>query len=406
MATAKLENVNNFSNIGLRRRPTYEEVIGLLDENKTLVGKLPNRDATCFRNSNEGSFFDGVEQMEALKDEEARLLLRQMGDILLRQNVRTAGKTFHAEKARQMPLQAPNIFSANQPMQVDEEGNATPAPPAPTQIPLTTRLQQASQLGTELAQRMQTSMKRKEETAVNHRGEVFKQTKPSIIEETMMPPLSKPRSFVPIRPANFNISTEDETNETDMKQSRAKKIVKDKQTKSKERQASIANSTIPASSNQAPIPVVEIMDVSSSSKRAIPETRIEPRGKARRPKMHKAGTERGDGTKRDGSEPEDTTSRKKRNKKTDLGLGMGEEADDEDEEPKGDNRRKTIQKPLPPYKIGIQRLREEIVNANNKGMITKEEYNRFSTLYKNFISAKGNQSRKSQIIKDARDVYR
>ena len=203
MTTAKLGNVNKFSNIGLRRRPTYEEVIGLLDENKTLVGKLPNRDATFFRNSNEGSFFDGVEQMEALKDEEARLLLRQMGDILLRQNVRTAGKTFHAEKVRQTPLQAPNIFSANQPMQVDEEGNATPAPPAPTQIPLTTRLQQASQLGTELAQRMQTSMKRKEETAVNHRGEVFKQTKPSIIEETMMPPLSKPRSFVPIRPEKF-----------------------------------------------------------------------------------------------------------------------------------------------------------------------------------------------------------
>ena len=244
----------------------------------------------------------------------------------------------------------------------------------------------------------------REETAVNHRGEVFKQNKPTITEQIHH--INPPRSFEPIKPETFNIATEDETNETNMKQSRAKKIVKDKQTKSKERQASIANSTIPASSNQAPIPVVEIMDVSSSSKRAIPETRIEPRGKARRPKMHKAGTERGDGTKRDGSEPEDTTSRKKRNKKTDLGLGMGEEADDEDEEPKGDNRRKTIQKPLPPYKIGIQRLREEIVNANNKGMITKEEYNRFSTLYKNFISAKGNQSRKSQIIKDARDVYR
>jgi two-component SAPR family response regulator len=122
--------------------------------------------------------------------------------------------------------------------------------------------------------------------------------------------------------------------------------------------------------------------------------------------MHKAGTERGDGTKRDGSEPEDTTAKKKRNKKKYLGLGMGDEAYDEDEEPKGDNRRKTIQKPLPPYKIGIQRLREEFVNANNKGMITKEEYNRFSTLYNNFISAKGNQSRKSQIIKDAIDVYR
>ena len=100
-----------------------------------------------------------------------------------------------------------------------------------------------------------------------------------------------------------------------LKQSRAKKIIKDKQTKSKREPASIANSIIPASSNQAPIPVVQVMDTSSSSKRAEPETRIEPRGIAGRPKMHKAGTERGDVTKRYGSEPEDTTSRKKISKK-------------------------------------------------------------------------------------------
>ena len=65
--TAKLENVNKFSKNGLRRRPTYEEIIGLLDENEKLGQPLPNRDATFFRNSNEGSIFDGVEQMEALK---------------------------------------------------------------------------------------------------------------------------------------------------------------------------------------------------------------------------------------------------------------------------------------------------------------------------------------------------
>ena len=34
--TAKLENVNKFSKYGLRRRPTYEEITNLLDENKKL----------------------------------------------------------------------------------------------------------------------------------------------------------------------------------------------------------------------------------------------------------------------------------------------------------------------------------------------------------------------------------
>ena len=99
-------------------------------------------------------------------------------------------------------------------------------------------------------------MKRKEETAVNHGGEIFKQTKPSIIEETMMPPLTRPRSFEPIKPETYSIAPEDKT---DMKQSGAKKIMKDKKIKSKKEHTSIANSTILASSNQAPLPVVEVM---------------------------------------------------------------------------------------------------------------------------------------------------
>ena len=105
--TAKLENVNKFSKYGFRRRPTYQEIIGLLDENKTLGMPLPNRDATFFRNSPEGSFFDGPNFLEQLKDEQERLLLRQMGEMLLRKNVRTAGKTFHTERARTLPLQSP-----------------------------------------------------------------------------------------------------------------------------------------------------------------------------------------------------------------------------------------------------------------------------------------------------------
>lgn len=51
------------------------------------------------KNSNEGSFFDGPNFLEELKDEQERLLLRQMGEVLLRRNVRTAGKTFHTERA-------------------------------------------------------------------------------------------------------------------------------------------------------------------------------------------------------------------------------------------------------------------------------------------------------------------
>ena len=101
MATATLENVNKFDYLGLRRRPTYNEIIGLIKENETLTGELPNRDATFFKASNEGSFFDGMDSLEVLKEQQQRILQRQLQDLLLRHTVRSNGGTFHLERHRQ-----------------------------------------------------------------------------------------------------------------------------------------------------------------------------------------------------------------------------------------------------------------------------------------------------------------
>ena len=104
MATATLENVNQFSYLGLRRRPTYNEIIGLIKENEILTGELPNRDATFCKASNEGSFFDGMDSLEVLKEQQQRILQRQVQDLLLRQTVRQNGGTFHLERHRQSAL--------------------------------------------------------------------------------------------------------------------------------------------------------------------------------------------------------------------------------------------------------------------------------------------------------------
>ena len=56
--TAVLENINPYQRYGLRRRPTYDEIINLIDENETITGKLPDRTATFYKASPEGSFFD------------------------------------------------------------------------------------------------------------------------------------------------------------------------------------------------------------------------------------------------------------------------------------------------------------------------------------------------------------
>ena len=199
-----MAKVDKYSIYGLKRRPTYEEIIGIIDEsNEKITGKLPDRSATMFRNSQEGSYFDGADAMEQLKEEQGRLLLRQMSEILLRQNVRTAGRTFHTERNQRLPRTSPVISQPTQPMNVDEELTQQTTPTMPS-----SSTQQASQLNAEITQRGDRATKRREETAMNHRGEVFKQSKPTIPEQIHH--INPPRSFAPIKPESFNIATDEE----------------------------------------------------------------------------------------------------------------------------------------------------------------------------------------------------
>ena len=155
MATAVLENVNKFSHLGLRRRPTYDEIIGLIKENETLTGKLPNRDATFFKASPEGSFFDGLDHLEILKEQQHRILQRQMQDLLLRQNVRANGGTFHLQRHLQSS---------------SSSGTTTPA-----EVQADNGEMVSAQIQTELQRRATREMARQQEAFEAHRDEVQRQ---------------------------------------------------------------------------------------------------------------------------------------------------------------------------------------------------------------------------------------
>ena len=92
--TASLELINPYAKFGLKRRPTYEEIANLIGENEQLTGKLPNRDATFFKASPQGSFFDGSDHLELLKDQQMRILDRQMREIMMKQEARRNGHTY------------------------------------------------------------------------------------------------------------------------------------------------------------------------------------------------------------------------------------------------------------------------------------------------------------------------
>ncbi|MCR9134294.1 MAG: hypothetical protein NXI08_17130 [bacterium] len=89
-----LEFINPYAKFGLKRRPTYEEIVGLIGENDLITGKLPNRDATFFKASPQGSFFDGSDHIDLLKDQEMRILDRQMREAMMKQEARRNGRTY------------------------------------------------------------------------------------------------------------------------------------------------------------------------------------------------------------------------------------------------------------------------------------------------------------------------
>ena len=97
-------------------------MIGLIKENEALANPLPNRDATFFKASNEGSFFDGLDHLEVLKEQQQRILQRQVQDLLLRQNVRQNGGTYHLERYRQ---QSSSDSSSSMTPMTEGEGRET-----------------------------------------------------------------------------------------------------------------------------------------------------------------------------------------------------------------------------------------------------------------------------------------
>ena len=71
---------------------------------------------------NEGSFFDGLDHLEVLKEQQQRILQRQVQDLLLRQNVRQNGRTYHLEKHRQQSSSDTSDTSSSMtPMSIGED---------------------------------------------------------------------------------------------------------------------------------------------------------------------------------------------------------------------------------------------------------------------------------------------
>lgn len=134
---------------------------------------------------------------------------------------------------------------------------------------------------------------------MNHRGEIFRQNKPTITQQIHH--INPPRVFTPLQPVPMS---DDDELMTD---------------------AQMRNRASASSSTQRPAEVFTFAGGqglnNDRTKREQPETALEPKGKVGPPKIKYTDT-RPDAEKRDGNSPEDEpkTRKKGRSKKKDVPL--------------------------------------------------------------------------------------
>ena len=227
---------------------------------------------------------------------------------------------------------------------------------------------------------------------MNHRGEIFNQNKPIITQQIHH--INPPRIFSPIKPIDTPVPMSD----TD-------ELMTD--TQMRNRATATSSNQPPPSPLTLPRPAttqhffIGTPNETKTPKMNSPETAIEPKGKAGRPKVRYTDT-RADAEKRDGSSPEDEPgARKKRNKKKDEALAITAHNADDEGEPEETNKKQ--RKPSIPSKIGIQKLYEEFTNAKNKDIISDAEFKEFNNIFMEYRHAK---RKKTKYTNKAKELYK
>ena len=194
MATAVLENNNPYAKFGLKRRPTYDELIGLINENASLFAPNPDRRASAFKASPEGSFFDGLNYTDKLKEEQERILNKQMRDLLFRQN------------------------AGNQTIAIAQlqQNNQTPTVPQTQTLP-TGNIAGAG-IDAQLERVRQQQETRRQQTGETHRGILGGGLDTIASRRFSLTPLGSraPTPLAQPMPQTFNISSEDEPDDAEM----------------------------------------------------------------------------------------------------------------------------------------------------------------------------------------------
>ena len=191
--TARFEIVNPYQKYGLKRKPTFNDILGLLSENQKLLRPFPDRTATQFRNSPQGSFFDGTDSIELLKEQQNRVLDRQMREMILRRQAQQNGGTFHEDRRN-------DSFTSEQ--SVSDSGMMTPSDVSSSQIVYHADAQR------ELEQRARGLAQRQQEVGQRH-GEAVNRLNDTLTRNMLRSGFNDLRGMPETEPLADDVSEEE-----------------------------------------------------------------------------------------------------------------------------------------------------------------------------------------------------
>ena len=191
--TARFELVNPYQKDGLKRKPTFNEILGLFSEDQKLLRPFPDRTATQFRNSPQGCFFDGSDHVELLKEQQNRVLDRQMREMILRRQAQQNGGTFHVDRHN-------DNFSSGE--SVSDSGMMTPSEASSSQIMYHADLQRG------LEERARQETQRRQEVRQRH-GEAVNRLNDTLTRNMLRSGFNDMQGMPETEPLQTDVSDEE-----------------------------------------------------------------------------------------------------------------------------------------------------------------------------------------------------
>ena len=149
--------------------------------------------ATQFRNSPQGSFFDGSDHVELLKEQQNRVLDRQMREMILRRQAQQNGGIFHVDRHN-------DNFSSGE--SVSDSGMMTPSEASSSQIMYHADLQRG------LEERARQETQRRQEVRQRH-GEAVNRLNDTLTRNMLRSGFNDLRGMPEAEPLQTDVSDEE-----------------------------------------------------------------------------------------------------------------------------------------------------------------------------------------------------